>query len=166
MTPEERTSLDETLKKSAEHGAAQNKKARLAEEQVREQMFKTMVALEKAANAVAKHLNPLEGVTKVSGDLEVEGNLTVNGTTATGSSEVTPDVLAEISKVVAKHHQALALLASFGMMKDTPMLSGTEPAGKIASLLGMAACRNCVGTGWVARDETCSECDRTGYIKA
>lgn len=168
MTTEEQAALDETTKKPVELSTAEGKKGQIAEEQMRQQTFNTMVALEEMANAVTAHLNPhlnpFEGVTRISGDLEVEGNLAVKGMTTVVNSEAGPGELENLGKVVAKHHQALGLIATFGMMKDKPA-SGTEPAWAISKLLGMKACKNCVGTGWIASDETCEECGRTGYIK-
>jgi hypothetical protein len=158
-----------------------------AEDEMRTQMFKTMVALEKMAMVVTHHLTAdkrpppensreikdgattIDGDLRVTGNLRVEGDSTISGCTSTVASErqslPLPTELEEIGKVVAKHHRALGLLATFGMMKDKPAF-GTDPSQAVARLLGMRACRNCVGTGWVARDESCDECERTGYIKA
>lgn len=120
-----------------------------ADDEMRKQMFKSLVALEKMCDAVTAHL-------------------AVRPPEQSEAPEETSSAQESIDKmggVVAKHHKALALLATFGMMKDRPTL-GSEPSGEIARLLGMKACRNCVGTGWVARDETCGECNRSGFLTA
>ena len=122
-----------------------------AEAEMRTQMFKSLAALERMCDAVTEHL---------TADKQPPEQDTPEPPKAP-----TEEGLAQLGKVVAKHHQALGLLATFGMMKDATAF-GTPPAGRIAILLGMQACRNCVGTGWVARDETCDECGRTGYVKA
>ena len=130
-----------------------------AEDQMRQQMYKTLGALERMADAVTDYLTT-DAVT----DYPVADKKPAEEPEVTdpAASQVELD---EMGKVVAKHHRALALLATFGMMKDKPM-RGADPAKEIASLLGMAACRNCVGTGWVARDETCGECNKAGFLKA
>jgi hypothetical protein len=117
---------------------------------MQQQTLKTLEALEKMANAVTAYLT----ADKQPAEAPEER-----------ASKASADALDEMGKVVAKHHKALALLVTFGMMKDKPMWSA-EPADEIGALLGMKACRNCVGTGWFAGDETCGECKGSGFLKA
>ena len=165
------------------------------EDEMRAQMFKTMVALEKMAAAVTDHLtaDKAEGPAQsdepagpkqdrqtamlIDDDVVIKGNLVVEGNieakkdlttygcvTSVEASYEDSSKLDELGSVVAKHHQALGLLATFGTMKDGPNL-GTSPIKALANLLGLKACEDCVGTGWIARDETCKTCKRAGYIK-
>jgi hypothetical protein len=172
-----------------------------AEDQMRQQMFKTMVALERMADAVTDFLGrsgqkwPAAGSMNVSEEsdeddealrqlrmkvagggkcehLHTQTQCKVCAQWIERTAEVerrppapTEDELKQIGGVVAKHHQVLGLLATFGELKDGGVLN-TPPRSKIISLLGMRACSDCVGTGWIARDETCASCGRTGYIKA
>jgi len=159
----------------------------VCEDDMRQQMFQTMISLERMAEAVTSFLTAdrrpperSDGTSQISdegGDVHIKGNLIVDGNieakkdltsygcvSSVESSYEDSSKLDELGKVISKHHRALGMIASFGMMKDKPAF-GTEPARAIANLLGMQACKNCVGTGWVARDETCGECDRSGYIR-
>lgn len=128
-----------------------------AEDAMRTQMFKTMVALEKMCDAVTDFLGqdgaqwPAAGAVKIVEEQEIP-------------KATTGDELKSLGRIVAKHHQALGLVATFAEMRNIPAF-GTQPARAIADLLGMKACDECVGTGWIARDETCAKCGRTGYLK-
>ena len=163
-----------------------------AEDQMRQQMFNTMVALEKMAAAVTDHLTAdkqpaqqddderrRDGQTAmlIDDDVVIKENLVVEGsidakkglttygcTTMVESNFEDSSKLDELGKVVAKHHQALALIATFGAFKDKHAF-GTQPIRALANLLGLKACKDCVGTGWIARDESCDTCKQSGYIK-
>lgn len=117
-----------------------------ADKEMREQMYKTLVALERAANAVADHFD----AEKAKGE--------------EAPTEPEPDAVEQLGMVVAKHHQALGLIATFGEFKEAGF-GILDPRRSITSKLGMRACADCGGTGWIARDETCATCKRTGYIK-
>jgi len=113
-----------------------------AEDQMRQQMYKSLVALEKMCDAVTAYLAADEE-RRAKAETELDG----------------------MGKVVSKHHQALGILTTFSELKDVGLV-GTTPRNKLVSLLGLRACPDCVGTGWIARDETCKNCGRTGYIKS
>lgn len=119
----------------------------IEEEQMREQMFKTMEALEKASNAATAYF---EAITPKEPE---------------PPKAPTDSELEQLGKVIAKHHQALGLIATFGEFKEAGF-GILDPRRSITSKLGMRACADCGGTGWIARDETCKTCKRTGYIKA
>lgn len=68
----------------------------------------------------------------------------------------------EIRKTLDAHRKALAVVAEFGQFKN--VVFGMNPDRQIQSLVKLRACPECVGTGWVARDETCKKCGRKGYI--
>lgn len=151
-----------------------------SEEDMRQQMFKTMVALEKAANAATAYFEAITPVpvaepqsftdfkcvrcTEKATTRDSQG-LSVCEEHAKQPKTPTDDELKQMGKVIAKHHQALGLIATFGEFKDAGF-GFQPPRGKITSLLGMRSCSDCVGTGWLARDETCKSCGSTGYIKA
>jgi len=147
--------------------------------ELKTQALKTMSALERMADAITEHLTtlmptPEEPDTEpgtapdevvIDGKLTVKGDLVVEGTTVTISSETQPGELDELSRVITKHHQALGLIATFAMMKDQPA-RGMDPARAVATLLGMQACRDCVGTGREDGRHPCSFCQGTGYTRA
>ncbi|KKK53413.1 hypothetical protein LCGC14_3095050, partial [marine sediment metagenome] len=192
------------------------------EEAMRTQMFKTMVALERMADAVTDHLTadkqppeqnensttrcpeqkkttepcwsptppydqaqtersdlcvncayPLGDHRRakiIKGDLIVNGDLTVKGCTTTIGSQVVPGPMApldsdlrEIREILGKHRKAIALVATFGQFKDVGFF-GTKPERALQRLVRLKSC-SCVGTGWVARDESCKECKQQGYIE-
>jgi len=128
---------------------------------MRQQMFKTMVAMEKMADAVTDFLG------RTGAQWPAAGSMVAGQTTEAAEPPRAPtgDELEKIGKVVAKHHQALAVIATYGVFKDAGFF-GTQPDRKLTSLLGMKACDECVGTGWIARDESCKKCGRTGYVKS
>jgi len=78
------------------------------------------------------------------------------------ASDSFPD---EVRKELVKHRKALALISSFATFGDAGFF-GVQPARAIQSLIGSVACKECVGTGWVARDESCKHCHASGYIEA
>lgn len=149
-----------------------------AEKEMREQMFKTMVALEKAANAATTYfeaVTPKPDEPKSITDFKCvhcpekattrdNRGLSVCEEHVKQPKAPTEDELKQMGKIIAKHHQALGLIATFGEFKDAGF-GFQPPRGKITSLLGMRSCSDCVGTGWLARDETCKSCNNTGYIK-
>jgi len=134
----------------------------LSEADIRNQMFLTMQALERAANAYVLSIQKAP----------VESSKTVPAPTAPLDSDLkqireTLDkhrkALAIIGTFLDKHRKALAIIGTFGEFKK--IFFGTHPNEKVHSLVGLKSC-SCVGTGWVARDETCSECGQKGYIEA
>ena len=73
--------------------------------------------------------------------------------------------LKEIRETLTAHHKALAILSTFAQFIDVGFF-GTKPSEKIKCLIGDRACVECVGTGWLARDERCKDCRGVGYLKA
>lgn len=120
----------------------------LSEADIRNQMFLTMQALERAANAYVLSIQKAP----------VESSKTVPAPTAPLDSD-----LKQIRETLDKLRKALAIIGTFGEFKK--IFFGTHPNEKVHSLVGLKSC-SCVGTGWVARDETCSECGQKGYIEA
>jgi len=146
-----------------------------SEEAMRFQMIRTLQSLERMADAVTDHLTadkrPAETEESVvhtfHGDVIVKGHLTVEGCTTTVESkhETAPlsDEIRGIQETLLKHRKALAVVASEAQFKDS--FFGTSADCQIASLVGLRSCKSCIGTGWIARDETCSECKRQGYME-
>jgi len=102
------------------------------------------------------------------GDVVIKGDLRVEGTSTAVASQATAPLPTEVEvlqRMVNDHHRALALIVTFGQFKDAGFF-GTKPDHAIARLIKLKACENCVGTGWVARDETCDQCKRRGYIES
>lgn len=120
------------------------------EAEMREQMFDTMVALELAAKAALLYFTSKTTVPEAK---EPEP-----------PPKPAPKPLNTMPQLTdtAKQRRAIALIAKFAEFKDTSfgMLKARE---KIANLIGMEAC-HCVGTGWLARDETCKDCKGQGYL--
>ena len=116
--------------------------------QMREQMFKTMVALEGAAIAATAYF---ESMGRPAEPVE--------------SPPEPNEEIEQLGRVITKHHQALSILATFAEFKDSGFF-GATPRGLMISMLGMRACSDCVGTGWLSRDEGCKPCRATGYIKS
>ncbi len=75
-----------------------------------------------------------------------------------------PADLTEIHKTLEAHRKALAIIGVFGGFENVGF-SQMEPGRRVRDLAGLTACRECIGTGWIARDETCSNCKQQGYIK-
>jgi hypothetical protein len=69
----------------------------------------------------------------------------------------------EIRETLDKHRKALAIIGTFGAFQD--IFFGTKPNKAVHRLVGLQSC-GCVGTGWVARDETCKTCGQSGYLEA
>lgn len=95
------------------------------------------------------------------GDVVVTGDLRVKGTHSEVAS-LTPGTLDRVIKRLDNHAKALAIIASFGGFENVSF-GQSEPGGQVRSLAGISVCRECVGTGWLARDETCRDCNGKGY---
>lgn len=72
--------------------------------------------------------------------------------------------LKEIRETLDKHRKALAMLGTFAEFKDVGFF-GTKPDRAVEGLIKLKACPDCVGTGWLARDESCRKC-KMGYFEA
>jgi hypothetical protein len=71
--------------------------------------------------------------------------------------------LTEINKRLDQHDKALSIIGVFGGFENVSF-GQTEPGRMVRSLVGFSVCRECVGTGWLARDESCTNCKK-GYTK-
>jgi hypothetical protein len=199
-----------------------------SEEQMRTQMFKTMVALGRMADAVADHLTadkqPCETATTEPseppgpgfdgidyGSVRVqckrcEGLIqfkdyvrdynSIDDTCTCGDEphphELPSDVqraflvhfamrqgpqgpagpagppmrdedVHKIWDTLANHRKALAIIGVFAGFENVSF-GQTEPGRSVRSLAGLSVCRECVGTGWLARDESCTNCKK-GYVQ-
>ena len=117
------------------------------------------------------------GDVTVTGNLVVEGNvdakkdLTTYGCTTTVETETVPGPMApdgdlqEIRKTLDNHRKALALLATFGRYAEPhrTRFFGKGVTREVQGLVNLKACPDCVGSGWIARDETCKRCSGVGY---
>ena len=151
------------------------------EQRMRSQMLLTMRAIQEMAKAVVDHLtadkrppeqNENSRVPRgerqtarliddvVIRGLKIEGDLQVEGTTAPLDSDI-----AEIRKTLDQLRKALAVVSVFGEFKDAGVF-GAKPSDQVARIIGLRVCEECVGTGWIARDETCKNCGQRGYLKA
>ena len=98
------------------------------------------------------------------GDVHIRGNLAVDGSTESSPAPRNED-LQKIWETITKHRKALAIIGTLGGFENVGF-SQMEPGRKVRSLVELSACRECIGTGWIARDETCTNCNREGYIGA
>jgi len=112
-----------------------------------------------------------KGNVVVTGNLRVEKNAVVNGSKMTAPTESIPGPMApldsdlkEIRETLDKHRKALGLIATFGQFRDVGFF-GTEPKQALSRLTKLRACPECVGTGWLARDESCKNCKTRGYLE-
>ena len=117
------------------------------DDEMRNQWYRTMLAAEDAFKSISAHL---------SGDTarDSKGKL--------GVSRETPSDLDEIKNRLDKHNKALAVIGSFVTFEKNSL--GFDPAWKVHSLVGLTACRECGGSGWLARDESCKNCKRSGFL--
>ena len=189
----------------------------LSEKDMRNQMFLTMQALERAANAYVEHLAADKSSPDV--DMEVYGNMhamcskcqgTVvlhdfdrnphdeHDTCACGDGVRLEDIglaegvkahyrrvwaerapkpnpatapvsalvseLAEIRKTLEKHKKALAIIGTYAKFESGAHGSPPRPREVVKELAGLASCNQCVGTGWLDRDERCQSCRGNGYV--
>jgi hypothetical protein len=151
------------------------------ESQMRRQTYNTMRALERWADASVEFMTADKQPAKqnddgpivferdviMKGDLTVEGKqTTVESVSVTGPpgpmAPLDGDV-EEIRKTLGSHQKALALVAQFFHSTNT---FGFNPRNEVERLVGIKACDECCGSGWLARDETCKKCGRRGYTKA
>jgi hypothetical protein len=101
------------------------------------------------------------------GDVRVKGDLTVEGRTTTVESDIEmlklreADV-ADIQNQLKAHRQALAIIARFGAFGGASF-GLPDPQEQVARKIDLKAC-DCVGTGWLARDESCKGCGGRGYV--
>ena len=131
------------------------------ETDVRVQLFHTLQAVERMANAVTAHLTadrqpaeqtPQDGIPENENDERYK-----KATTA-----ILPNELVGMRRELADHRRALALVSTFGVFH--PSVIGMQPSKAIYLLARLSACE-CVGTGWIARDERCKACDGKGYLE-
>lgn len=71
--------------------------------------------------------------------------------------------LKEIREQLDKHRKALAIIGSYANFEK--VFFGLNPDRAVHDLVKLKSC-SCIGTGWVARDESCSKCGMKGYIES
>jgi hypothetical protein len=103
----------------------------------------------------------------LDGNVVIQGDLMIKGTQTVIDSEIIEDCpqFDEILKQLASHRKALAIIGTVGGFENVSF-GQSEPGRLVRSLVGLSACRECLGTGWLARDETCKTCAQNGYTKA
>ena len=123
------------------------------EEALQRQSLKTMAALERMANAIIEHLTADKQPAQQN-----PGPQGVSGPTAPSD-----DALKSIHAVLGQHQKALAIIGTLGGFENVSF-GQMEPGRQVRYLAGLTVCRECIGTGWLARDESCKNCKK-GYIK-
>jgi hypothetical protein len=113
----------------------------------------------------------VRGKLRVDGDARISGNAHVGGTTTTVDAQTVPGPMApldgdlkEIREMLDRHRKALSIIGVLGGFENA-RFGQTEPGRMVRSLVGLSVCRECNGTGWIARDEQCKNCKSRGYLE-
>lgn len=72
------------------------------------------------------------------------------------------DLRSKLHSILDAHSKALAILAGYAECKQ---LFDRSPNREVESRVGVRVCKSCVGSGWLARDELCHECEAKGFTK-
>jgi len=121
------------------------------EDVLQQQSLKTMAALERMANTITEHLTADKQPTQQ------------NPPGVDLSTAPSDYALKAIHAVLGQHQKALAIIGTLGGFESVGV-GRPDPRSEVRYLSGLTVCRECIGTGWLARDESCKSC-KNGYIK-
>lgn len=76
-------------------------------------------------------------------------------------AQLAPGTVDRIVKVQDDHRKALAVIAQFFHSTNSFDLN---PRREVERLIGIQACSECGGSGWLARDESCRTCGSKGFV--